>query len=150
MANREIKFRAWDASNGRMEYEMFYVFQKSGKCFFPEYKIVDGKLTDEIKSLYDCGEEEPILMQYTGLKDKNGVEIYDGDIVGGYPHGTVIVRWCKEYACFEAVWEDEDENGNIQEYTSLFANELDNCKDAWIVLGNVYEHPHLLNQDNGK
>jgi uncharacterized phage protein (TIGR01671 family) len=64
---REIKFRAWDGR--KMNYNPF---------------ISDGSDGGETSSVYinvaiACNDEE--LMQYTGLKDKNGKEIYEGDII---------------------------------------------------------------------
>lgn len=88
------------------------------------------------------------LMQFTGLRDKNGIEIYEGDILGGYPHGTAWVEWDSEYACFISAWNlDEfadDGNPHAKKETSLLANELSDCKDAWVVIGNIYENPDLI------
>lgn len=61
---REIKFRAWDTLNEKM--------------FIPclsEY----NDMNDEIDNFTACGRYK--LMQYTGMKDRNGVDIYEGDIL---------------------------------------------------------------------
>ncbi|MES0444931.1 MAG: YopX family protein [Desulfobacterales bacterium] len=67
---REIKFRAWD---------------KTGECMVPWNAMTQTAFNDnKMNLLYDimCGHRLNVeLMQYTGLKDKNGKEIYEGDII---------------------------------------------------------------------
>jgi uncharacterized phage protein (TIGR01671 family) len=113
--NREIKFRAWrKRDNG--ELEMFYSDDVS------DADTWDAKLC----YFFDVGfyDDEPV-MQFTGLKDKNGKEIYEGDILyGGHPLGmeTRVVEWENECAEFTTPGFEED-------YT---------------IIGNIYENPELL------
>ena len=73
------------------------------------------------------------IMQYTGLKDKNGKEIYEGDIVmHHYHHQKAIIEWIN---C-----------GLVMKYfdklkDSLYAIDMEHIE----IIGNLYEHPHLLN-----
>lgn len=78
--------------------------------------------------------------QYTGLKDKNDKEIYDGDIVNFDSELPDIykVTWNDEYARFELV-------GLLDGFQSL---DMEAITDSWVI-GNVHENPELLEATNG-
>lgn len=129
---REIKFRAWDNATSRMlVYEMhmsFYPFaiQPNGAV----YK--EGVLQDYV------------LMQYTGLKDRNGVEIYEGDILRlMYPR----LHFCGGYEGKEELIVQIDFHGGGFWFTGGGATDCNwhfyNDEDREVI-GNVFEHPHLL------
>lgn len=127
---REIKFRAWDKETKVMVYDFDADIQEGGLLKFITGLGGNGQLF--------CGTEgdwrELELMQYTGLKDKNGKEIYEGDIVlvsykhsSGFVHQKAIVQFF---------------GGGFQPLTMFFGGE---CQDGELfeVLGNIYENPEL-------
>lgn len=134
---REIKFRAWDKTDNQMlnvdymRLDNGNVLYVTGETFFED----DGWY----KYFLDNGIE---LMQYTGLKDKNGIEIYEGDIVkfdpsvqplGDMPQdGEVgIIKYVLN--SFVVVPQSDCSiNYNIDEIGD------------WVVIGNIYENPELL------
>lgn len=111
---REIKFRLWDKEWERMwnGSELYLSYFKN------EIYVAPWDL--------DIGFEEYVLMQYTGLKDKNGVEIYEGDIVETedyYLGDRLMVKGTKQII------------DDIR-----FCGKLIPCE----VIGNIYENPELV------
>jgi len=80
------------------------------------------------------------LMQYTGLKDKNGVEIYEGDILKSYEHDAV--RYNHPYSVIEyGDWAGADEVYGYQFPHNGWDTE------RWLeVIGNIYENPELVKE----
>lgn len=86
---------------------------------------------------------DSVLMQYTGLKDKNGKEIYEGDIVrvvGSESNNLFMVRWYADsFARFELMWP--------RGVTYMEGESFDNYRMDWndlMVIGNIYENEDLL------
>ena len=121
---REIKFRAWDKLTKEIvNVKRLDLFNGKVGLGWNEY---DGVTWRDIKDLE--------LMQYTGLKDKNGREIYEGDIVKGAGKNPTIyiVKWLDSYGGFAFI----DKEKAIPAFEFL----INFCE----VIGNIYENPELL------
>jgi uncharacterized phage protein (TIGR01671 family) len=125
---REIKFRAWVESILSSETGLYYpsvLTLYKGDVTMVADKVFAEKGDDRFKFKDDTCEFT--LMQYTGLKDKNGVEIYEGDVVKQYADGRLravkrtTVYWNEDLAAF-----------NVTAKTQLE------------VIGNIYENAELL------
>ena len=140
---REIKFRAW---NKKGVYADTMVYQDGpdldGVIYYTA--TVDGQdIYYNFEDIMD--EREFTLMQYTGLKDMNGVEIYEGDIVTDTEYlGEVLFhdRWYEVgMHSGKLAWCVFDRR--IGEYITL-----GDCDDeeTWGIIGNIYENGDLLNE----
>jgi uncharacterized phage protein (TIGR01671 family) len=132
---REIKFRAWDSAAEVMHYGKRELFDDSLGFRFEHF---------------EC--DEPVFMQYTGITGLDGVEICEGDVVKGfYYEGGKYRRFigAVEFVApsFEAVGVKQYANRNYPLHGGVK------------VIGNIHEHPHLLEDgideigsafDNGK
>ena len=139
---REIKFRAWDNHYKYMNYKIIVGIYgdwekvKDDKNYtscamWIEPKNVDYKCEPHW-SHFEPYHENIKLMQYTGLKDKNGVEIYEGDIVS-----------IDERNIFYIVeWHDTGLKG--RQYNNQSYIGLEYWKNIMEVIGNIYENPELL------
>ena len=149
MKTREIKFRAWNSTKGEMihsslqkEYDDYHMLNLQGE-FFPHTRTGDN---DYSYSKDELNKHEYVLLQFTGLKDKNGKEIYDGDIV------FVMEKEGREYKS-KVFWDDtgrpsifnpiHGHEGRYYTPTSLWwAVNKESCE----IIGNIYENPELLQQ----
>lgn len=113
---REIKFRAWDKEKKIMLYPKF------GDISNLSWHGHDGKSETN----------RYIFQQYTGLKDRNGEEIYEGDILT--PGGSIklAVKWLTNDAMF-----------GFQKSAFL----LGRMSELYEVIGNIYENPELLEEE---
>ena len=132
---REIKFRAWLKETKEMV--------EVDDIRFSEPLMINTTSAWRL-------EDEIVLLQYTGLRDKNGREIYEGDIV---VIKRVITRWKHEREILEALKRRNPkfvivfEEGTFEcKAKGEFAHSLSFlCKYCDIeVIGNIYEHKHLL------
>lgn len=114
---REIKFRAWDEKEKKFFdiSKPMYQFQKDGTLFL---------------------HKDFILLQYTGLKDKNGTEIYEGDIIKTQRSvgKTNIAKVIFNHGSFVAKYSD------ISNWKHLSTGSQSDCE----VIGNIYSNSELL------
>lgn len=133
----ELKFRAWDKDNNSMFYsednqsdDFTFIGEKDGLQF---YHI------DENRYLKDTNS---VLMQYTGLTDKNGVEIFEGDILR-LLNSDVLCEVVYEAPSFCRRWLNS-KVGNVRgvEMESM----AHNTHIAYEVIGNICENKDLLEE----
>ena len=129
-----LKYRAWDSAKKEMFKDTFAITE-SGQVVVVEQKFVtsspDYVFVDHL-----------VIMQSTGLKDKNGKEIFEGDIISTYTDNLVIKR---DNLLGFYVEVDEKRNYFAEtvdiEYLDLFAKDFGVAVE---VLGNIYENQELL------
>lgn len=136
------KFRAWLKEKKKMVKIAGIGFEDTFIAYRISYGMVGQASFDEIE-----------LMQSTGLKDKNGVEIYEGDVVealliynGSTIRGKVV--WCNGGAC----WGIEVLDSCPETSYVWFADDIEQDENGEFyveVIGNAYENPELLEDKEG-
>lgn len=135
---REIKFRLWDRRDETMH-------QDSG-----HFGITADGVVMDVNTDLEIEDQQYELMQYTGLKDKNGKEIFEGDIIKitydtNYSEkifyiGTVIYESDNDYPAFDLhPWIDCEMNA-----LSWLKSECDESVKSYEIIGNIYENQDLI------
>ena len=140
---REIKFRAWNIEDGIMDGAMHY--PENDYAITPEGNLVrfitgGYPSPDGIMERMDFSKTH-ILMQYTGLKDKNGKEIFEEDIVKHTDGNVGVVYYWETKATFMVDFHDlGDPDG--------YHDQFDSYDMGYEVIGNIHENPKLLGKQN--
>ncbi len=124
---REIKFRFWN--------QYLKIFEKSVDVTLDKkFEGIYAEVVDNINDEY----AEIEMQQFTGLYDKNGKHIYEGDILQSED---------KDYT-FQIVWNDEWARFDYEMVWSKEKNCIHDIRlgrsERYLVIGNIYEHPGLL------
>ena len=123
------KFRAWDSAKKEMFKDTFAITE-SGQVVVVEQEDVmsppDYVFVDHL-----------VIMQSTGLFDRNGQEIFEGDIVD-YKGRKAIIKWHGSYASFIYRFVDEMQE-RVSEWDPLFL-----AYHHFEIIGNVYENKEFL------
>jgi len=151
MNKRKIKFRAWNKVWGMMSLVDKIEFEEGKPVSVSvTIKATDFDHTDEWSD-YEVG-DDIILQQFTGLKDKNGKEIYDGDIItfteidedscmGKEDTYTGKVEWIDEISQWRFIYPSG------QRTELHFIVQLPTIRSCEVI-GNIYENPELLLDKN--
>ena len=125
--NRILKFRAWDGKTMHNRVEELYLHPRE------TINIDNGE-----KTVFDV-----VLMQFTGLHDVKGVDVYEGDIVKGKEGLTYKVFYHDAYPAYAV--ECIEHPRNIWMMIASGFSQVD--WKAFTVIGNRFEHPELLKEE---
>lgn len=135
---REIEFRAWDKTEKMMARSVSELLFNSRGLY--------GVVLNHMGFQFRRNAKDVELMQYTGMKDKNGVKIFEGDVVRthfSFEHEVTqepfVIKWNKECAMFEGSKPKPLEDDYLVTF-SFFPEQ----RFLYEVIGNIHENPELL------
>jgi uncharacterized phage protein (TIGR01671 family) len=151
--NREIKFRAWNPDDNKMEYPLVFAVGDYGSKLKPLINCIGGRAYKDYP-----------IMQFTGLCDKKGIEIYEGDVVkvkSASAKPIQVTHKGKNLTAYEPIYENwfvvfykgcfglhneptaESHESKSKYNGTTYAGDLRGKYDIEII-GNIYDNPELL------
>ena len=124
-----MKFRVWDKEIKYLDYDV----RVTSTDKYEKVEVLDG-----FSDWREITENNYVIMRNTGLKDKNGTEIYEGDILvdyNGFEAEYIEVKWSEKYK----TWLIEGDSDI--EFLRDFARHI-----SFEVIGNIYEDSELLDE----
>ena len=135
---REIKFRTWDLEKKDMSYFGLIELACCDEYLFKPTEYPDSPFKPQTGKLVE-------LMQYTGLKDKNGKEIYEGDVVEcKVMRDDNLDYWMEKPPRYFVGWVESGSWGLKPREKSSFREMPFGLSLHWEVIGNIYGNPELL------
>ena len=128
--NREIEFRAWNYLNNKMYYDV-----RVGGFNGETVPTVWDKKRGWV-NLWADNKDGGVIMQYTGLEDKNGKKIFEGDVIENTTGRIMVVEKVFGSSGYRFIW---SKIGFDKKYATW--------KDEITILGNKFENPELLSED---
>jgi len=135
---REIKFRVWDNEEKKFFEPTYEGYAGKVECLTIS---LAGRLTKRTFNQpaidESCFEGRYILSQFTGLKDKNGKEIFEGDVVNWFRSKLVVEFRLGNFGAAER-------NRQFKSLLNIGYWVNPDILDDFVVMGNIYENPELL------
>lgn len=136
--NREIKFRMWNPSGNNMLYDIDNVYE----CLKQQIAFDKSQPCRFCCTEYDHRSDGAVWQQFTGLHDKNGKEIYEGDLLAGTTRYVYEVRFeSAKFVCYHAVGSYLGRWGDL---SRIYDADMQRIFNDISVVGNIYQNPELL------